>query len=112
MSETPAPAAAVARDGDCLRVSGPLTMETVPAAVEAGIAALTPEIRRIDLSGVAGVDSAAVALLLEWVKNARDPVVIEGAPAPLRTLAKLYSMDGVLPFSVADGQGAPTAAPR
>ena len=92
----------VERDGDCLRVAGPLTMETVPAVAQAGATAMTNEIRRIDLTGVQEVDSAAVALLVDWVRRAGPSLVIQGAPAPLRNLAGLYSMNGLLPFAAAD----------
>ena len=91
-----APAARL--EGSILFVTGPLTMETVPAVVEAGAAAIR-EVRTIDLSDVTDVDSAAVALLLEWVKHGDRSLIIRGAPAPLRTLAALYEMDGLLPFA-------------
>jgi len=100
------------RDGDALRVSGPLTMATVAAAVEPGRAALAAGVRRVDLSQVAEVDSAAIALLLEWFKRAGAPLVIDSAPEPLRKLARLYAMHDLLPFAGAASaaEGTPRGA--
>jgi phospholipid transport system transporter-binding protein len=63
----------VTRDDGTIGVSGALTFETVPAYYAAsngwlsgGAGALT-----VDLHGVTRVDSAGVALLLEWLARAR-----------------------------------------
>jgi len=69
--------------------------------VQGGSGALAAGVRRVDLSQVAEVDSAAVALLLEWVKQTGSPFVIEGAPAPLYKLAQLYCVHTMLPFAAA-----------
>ena len=61
----------IALDGDTLRVSGAITMDTVPGLVAAGIAHLSRGVVRVDLSGVTEADSAAVALALAWTRAAR-----------------------------------------
>jgi phospholipid transport system transporter-binding protein len=91
-------AASVQRDAERLRVAGPLTMATVAAALQTGSDALEQGVRRIDLSQVSEVDSAAIALLLEWVKTAGAPLEIEGVPGALRKLARLYAVLDLLPF--------------
>jgi phospholipid transport system transporter-binding protein len=91
-------AASLQRDGERLRVAGPLTMATVAAALQTGSDALDKGVRRIDLSQVSEVDSAAIALLLEWVKRAGAPLEIEGAPGALSKLARLYAVLNMLPF--------------
>jgi len=92
---------ALQRDGDCVRVAGPLTMITVPAAAREGDTVVGSDVKRIDLSAVTDVDSAAVALLLEWARRVGPSLRIEGASASLRNLARLYSMDQLLPLAAA-----------
>jgi ABC-type transporter Mla MlaB component len=45
----------------------------------------------IDLSGIARVDSSALALLVEW-KRANPALSITGAPEALHVLASLYDL--------------------
>ncbi|MBC8023506.1 MAG: STAS domain-containing protein [Burkholderiales bacterium] len=84
---------------EVLRIEGNLSYETIPAvlAETAQFAArpdLPPNIR-IDFSGVTGVDSSAVALLLEWRRMALargKTLVFENLPANLLALAQLYGV--------------------
>ena len=53
----------------------------------------------IDLGSVTDVDSAAVALLLEWQRQAMargGRLVLGGVPADIASLARLYGVDGLL----------------
>ena len=89
---------AVAAD-ETLRLEGNLSYETIPGVLAqtsqfAARADLPPTIR-IDFSNVTGVDSAAVALLLEWRRMALargKTLVFENLPANLLALARLYGV--------------------
>jgi phospholipid transport system transporter-binding protein len=55
----------------------------------------------IDLSGVANADSAGLALLVEWYRQAsraNRSVRFVGVPAQLRALAKISEIDRLLAF--------------
>ncbi|GAB1231772.1 lipid asymmetry maintenance protein MlaB [Ferrigenium sp. UT5] len=90
-------------DHDCLRISGPLTVKTVGALAAVPLCA-EPPVRAIDLGEVSQVDSAAVALLLHWVREAGKkqcaPSVIN-VPPELHSLAALYDVTDILGLSAA-----------
>jgi phospholipid transport system transporter-binding protein len=84
---------------EVLKLEGNLSYETIPGvlAETAQFAARTdlPVGIRIDFSGVTGVDSAAVALLLEWRRMALargKTLVFENLPPNLLALAHLYGV--------------------
>jgi phospholipid transport system transporter-binding protein len=91
----------ISRVEDRLQVSGRLTMETVTAFFDAG---LEPDAKGelvVDMSRVEAVDSAAVSLLLSWLRRAqRSNVVLRVAHAPesLLSLADLYGVAEFLPM--------------
>ncbi len=90
-------------DSETLSVDGSLTIETVPALVGAVAPYLGQGARRIDFSGVTEVDSAAVALALEWLRQgaARNvPLELVNLPAVLRNLANLYGVANLLQLVV------------
>ena len=85
--------------GEVLRVEGGLTFETIPAVlVESAAYAARPELPdrlTIDFSGVTNVDSAAVALLLDWRRMAAKrgkTLLFANLPANLLALAELYGV--------------------
>ena len=85
--------------GEVLRLEGELGFETLPAvlAQSAEVTARTdlPERLTIDFSGITGVDSSAVALLLEWRRLAAKlgkTLVFENIPGNLLALAELYGV--------------------
>jgi phospholipid transport system transporter-binding protein len=86
-------------DGARLIVSGPLTLATVNALVEGGTSRVAAEDRVVDLAGVTQVDSAALALLLSWLRAAHGAgrrLSFEHAPTALASLAALYDVDTIL----------------
>ena len=85
--------------GEVLALTGALSFETLPAVL-AQSAEYTarpdlPDRLTIDFAGITGVDSSAVALLLEWRREAlRLKKVLEfvNLPANLLALATLYGV--------------------
>ena len=90
-----------ATGGNAFRVSGELTFATARKVLrmsEANFAKLSSELA-IDLSAVSVVDSAGLALLIEWYRQATQcghPVRFLGAPAQLKALAKISDVDKLL----------------
>ena len=92
----------IARDGDRLQVSGRLTMETVAALFNTGLPPDGDGALVIDLAQVEAVDSAAVSLLLSWLRRAqRNQVAISfvNVPDNLLSLARLYGVAELLPLN-------------
>jgi len=76
-----------------------LTNETVAAQIDAGRAAIRKGDLTIDLAAVRQVDSAAVALLLAWQREAastQSRLRLVNVPGALTSLAVLYGVDGLL----------------
>lgn len=93
----------IVRDGDQMRVSGPLTLETVKSLYEQGLRAAGKVSLVVDLSGVDAVDSSAVSLLLMWLREARRNNVslcFSRVPDNLLSLAHLYDVADQLPLSI------------
>jgi phospholipid transport system transporter-binding protein len=70
-----------------------------------GAAAIARGDFAVDLGAVRDVDTAAVALLMEWQRRAQAagrPLVLSGVPADIGSLAKLYGVAGLLGL---DGPG-------
>jgi phospholipid transport system transporter-binding protein len=92
----------IQRQGDVLVLNGALTIETVPAMVGAITEHLVQGAKQIDLSKVTEVDSSAIALLLEWQRQAasnRATLIWSGVPAALQNLANLYGIQELLPIT-------------
>ena len=105
----------IQRDGPRLALSGPVTLANVAEVLAEGRRHIQEGRRRedegvrvVDLAGVTEMDSALLALLLAWLRDARQrerPLEIANAPESLRTIARLYGVDGLL-----QGLGAAPAA--
>jgi phospholipid transport system transporter-binding protein len=91
----------ISREGDLLRVSGPLTMDTVRQPFDAGLGVERDGLVKVDLSAVSEVDSSAVSLLLAWVRDAErrgGKLQFLSVPENLLSLAKMYGVDDLIPF--------------
>jgi len=80
---------------------GPLTMLSAAAVLEEGrrLAAEAP--LTLDFGAVTAADSAALALILDWLRTARTAgqrIVLRNLPAGLVSLAALYDIDTLLPL--------------
>jgi len=89
--------------GEVLQLTGALSFETLPGVLEqsADFAARAdlPQRLTIDFAGITGVDSSAVALLLEWRRQAQrlgKALVFVNLPANLLALARLYGVEELI----------------
>ena len=92
----------IRRDGPRMVVSGPVTLANAAAVLEEGRRHLADGVRTIDLAEVSDMDSALLALLLAWLRDARlraQPLAFTQLPESLRTIARLYGVDRLLPAS-------------
>lgn len=90
----------ITREDDRLVVHGRLTIATVPALFETGLQHLTSEDLLVDFSQVEAVDSAAVSMLLGWLRAAQRSqraLRVTGLPEDLLSLADLYGVTELLP---------------
>ncbi|HUP30082.1 MAG TPA: STAS domain-containing protein [Usitatibacter sp.] len=85
--------------GEVLALEGALSFETLPAvlaqSVEYAARADLPERLTIDFAAITGVDSSAVALLLEWRRQAQargKRLDFVNLPPNLLALAQLYGV--------------------
>lgn len=87
------------REGDRLLLDGPLGIETVPAVLQAARTACREGVRVVDLAGVSGVDSAALALALELMREAESAgrkLTFANLPQAMEELARLYSVSELI----------------
>jgi phospholipid transport system transporter-binding protein len=85
--------------GEVLALTGALSFDTIPQVLEESAAyaarADLPERLTIDFAAITGVDSSAVALLLDWRRMAAKrgkTLVFVNLPANLNALAELYGV--------------------
>ena len=83
-----------------MRVAGELTFDSVPAAWERGLRCFQGrEQVVIDLGQVRRSDSAGLALILEWLreaKRAHTRVSLRNVPAQMLAIAGATSLEGLL----------------
>jgi len=92
------------REGEMLLLEGPVNIETVPGLVSAAEEHFKHGAGVIDLGGVSEIDSSAVALALEWVRQAERAGValrLVHVPASMQNLAKLYGVSELLHIEAA-----------
>lgn len=81
-----------------MTLCGPLTIDTIHQQ-PARAPATDGDVLVLDLSQVSDIDSAAVALLLEWRRQLalqNRSLLLKAAPASLLSLIHLYSLETVL----------------
>jgi phospholipid transport system transporter-binding protein len=85
--------------GECARVSGRLGMREATDALEAGRALIAKGVTCFDLAEVTDVDSAALAVIFAWQREARRrqmAVSFSNPPASLASLAEVYGVTDLL----------------
>jgi phospholipid transport system transporter-binding protein len=89
------------REGDHMQVSGRLTMDAIGATFKEAMHPLDGKDWVIDLAQVEAADSAAVSLLLGWLRNAQRhgaKLSFVHVPDNLRSLSDLYGVAETLPL--------------
>ena len=92
----------IQREGDHLRISGRLTMDTIGALFNEAMQPLEGKTWTVDLAQIEVADSAAVSMLLSWVRNAQRhgaSLSFVNIPDNLRSLADLYGVADALPLN-------------
>jgi phospholipid transport system transporter-binding protein len=82
------------------RVQGPVTFATVEQVLEEARGRFDGASLQVDLSGITEADSAAVGLLLLWVREALErahSIRFENPTQSLKTLIALYEVENLLP---------------
>jgi phospholipid transport system transporter-binding protein len=91
-------------DGDNYRVQGRITMANANALLTEGLTLFVRDGVVVDLSQLEEVDSSAVSLVLEWLREAkrnRRKLSFTHLPDNLKSLATLYSvLDLIQPVEV------------
>ncbi len=80
-------------------LAGPLTINNVAGVLAASVGMPLPTTGQVDLQAVDPVDSAGVAILLEWKRRAAAesvPLAFENVPPTMASLAELYGVDDLL----------------
>jgi len=88
-------------DGKWL-VSGNLLLDDVEQLLAQAVVVDGSKSLEVDLSGVTDVESVAVSLLFEWVRQARAnqcKLTFSNLPANLTSLASLYGVLELLPLA-------------
>ena len=98
----------IRRDGRRMLLSGPVTLANVAEVLlegkqhlDEGRRRVDEAVRVVDLGGGTETDSALLALLLAWLRDAQGrnrPLEFANPPESLRTIARLYGVDGLLPL--------------
>lgn len=99
----------IIEDGDNYRIQGRITLANANALLEEGLALFVRDGLVVDLSKLEEVDSSAVSLLLEWLREAQRnhrKLHFTHLPDNLKSLATLYSvLDLIQPAQPADQPG-------
>jgi phospholipid transport system transporter-binding protein len=89
----------ITQEGDRLLLQGPATIATVSALLAQARTLLAPGVAVLDFAGVTEVDSAAVALALECLREARRrklALSLANLPEAMQHLAELYAVAELL----------------
>jgi phospholipid transport system transporter-binding protein len=88
--------------GGRMRVTGPMVIDSAASLKKAGDSAVTAGAAMVDLAAVTEADSAALAILLSWLRAAQErkqALMIVNTPENIRSLATLYGVADMLPLS-------------
>lgn len=84
-----------------LCVAGNIYLSNVEAACNAGIKIIsTLPIVQVDLSGIKDADSGSMAMLVEWLRTAKQQqkdIVFNNMPHFMQDLGRVCGLDAVLP---------------
>jgi phospholipid transport system transporter-binding protein len=92
----------IRREGRRMLLSGPITLDNVVRVLQEGRQHIQEGVRSVDLGEVTEMDSALLAMLLAWLRDARAhkrELTIANPPESLQTIARLYGVDQLLSVS-------------
>jgi phospholipid transport system transporter-binding protein len=92
----------IRREGRRILVSGPVTLANVAVILEEGRRHLEEGVGTVDLGEVSEMDSSLLAAMLAWLRDAKSrgrELVFTNLPESLRTIARLYGVDSLLPVA-------------
>ena len=90
----------IRREGERLVLSGAVTLGNVAGLLDDGRRHVDEGAESVDLGEVTELDSALLALLLAWLREAQArgrTLRFTRAPEALRTIARLYGVDSLIP---------------
>lgn len=90
-------------ESDRMRIAGEIKLADVAEMAAQGIDALRRGVRTVDFAETTAVDSSAVALVLEWTREARQlggTLRLAHVPEAMKNLAALY---GIADFLTIEG---------
>jgi len=94
----------IVRDEAGFHVQGPITMANVEALLDEGRRLFTDGAVTVDLSAVSEVDSTAVSLLLQWLREAAgrgQRLTFRNLTPNMSSLAALYGVSELIPVDAA-----------
>lgn len=92
----------IVRDAAGFRVQGPITMSNVQALLDEGRRLFADGEVMVDLSAVSEVDSTAVSLLLQWLRDAAgrgQRLTFSNLTPNIQSLAALYGVTDLIPMA-------------
>lgn len=90
----------IVRDGDRFVVQGPVTLDNVVSVLEEGRSVFSEAELVVDLGRIESVDSSAISLLMEWLRDAerdRRKLRFANMPENMKSLAELYGVSELIP---------------
>jgi phospholipid transport system transporter-binding protein len=90
----------IRREGERLVLSGAVTLGNVARLLDEGRHHVDEGVDSVDLGEVTELDSALLALLLAWLREAKArgrTLRFTRPPEALKTIARLYGVDSLIP---------------
>ena len=89
----------IRREGRRITLSGPVTLANAARVLEEGRQQFAEGVRTVDMGEVTELDSALLALVLAWLRDARQDkreLSFTNVPEALQTLSQLYGVENLL----------------
>lgn len=90
------------REGERLILEGEVTLGVAASLLAQSEPLLREGVSEVDFSGVTDTDSAALALAIEWIRQASAAgrsLRFSNLPESMRNMARLYAVTDLLPSS-------------
>lgn len=85
------------RNGDTLKIRGSINNQTFDAALyQLWTQQFSGSLKTIDLQDVEEIDSVCISLLVDAVRQQKEPIAIINAPESVRTLLSIYHLKSMI----------------